>query len=243
MSDISIDNRNRTTQIREPAAAGSDHGPDRGGDRAPRRLGPELANAVTHGLGVLLAVAGLVILLLRAGATGDPWALVSYAVFGASMIFLYLASTLYHALSFTRASRVFEILDHSAIFVLIAGTYTAFSLTLLRPSSGFWVFGVVWAVAAAGIVLEAVFLNRWPALSLILYLAMGWIIVAVWKDFSAAAPASTVAYLVAGGLSYTAGTLFYALGKKRPWLHPAWHLFVLGGTLCHFFAALAALPR
>lgn len=213
-----------------------------GGDLEKRRqVGPEVANAVTHGLGALLAIAGLVLLVSAAAATGDPWRIVAYAVFGASMVFLYSASALYHALSFTKISRLFEIFDHSAIFVLIAGTYTAFSLTILRPSSGWWVFGAVWAIAVAGIVLESLFLNRKPVLSLVAYLAMGWLIVAVWKDFVAAAPAATTAFLIAGGLAYTLGTLFYALGKRRPWFHPAWHLFVLAGTICHFFAALFAL--
>lgn len=211
------------------------------GEIGARRIGPEVANAVTHGLGAFLAIAGLVILVVSAAATGDPWRVVAYSVFGASMVFLYSASALYHALSFTKISRLFEIFDHSAIFVLIAGTYTAFSLTILRPSSGWWVFGAVWAIAVAGIVLESLFLNRKPVLSLVAYLAMGWLIVAVWKDFVAAAPAATTAFLIAGGLAYTLGTLFYALGKRRPWFHPAWHLFVLAGTICHFFAALFAL--
>lgn len=208
----------------------------------PKRPGPEIANAVTHGLGAFLAVAGLVILVVRASATGDPWYVLSYAIFGASAVFLYLSSGLYHSLSYTRARKVFEILDHAAIFVLIAGTYTAFSLTLLRPSSGWWVFGTVWAIAAVGITLEALFLNRKPVLTLIAYLVMGWLIVAVWKDLSAAAPAATLVFIIAGGVAYTAGTVFYALGKRWPWFHPAWHLFVLAGTICHFFAALAALP-
>jgi len=206
-----------------------------------RQVGPEVANAVTHGLGALLAIAGLVVLVASAAATGDPWRIVAYAVFGVSMVFLYSASALYHALSFTKVSRLFEIFDHSAIFVLIAGTYTAFSLTILRQSSGWWVFGAVWAIAAAGIVLETLFLNRKPVVSLVAYLAMGWLIVAVWKDFVAAAPAATTAFLIAGGLSYTLGTLFYAIGKRRAWFHPVWHLFVLAGTICHFFAALFAL--
>jgi len=209
----------------------------------PRRAGPEIANAVTHGAGVLLAIAGLVVLVVRAAATGDPWYVVSYAVFGTGAVFLYLASTLYHALSSTGVRSLFAIFDHAAIFVLIAATYTAFCLTLLRPTSGWWVFGAVWAIAAAGIVLEALFPNRKPVLSLVAYLGMGWLIVAVWKDFAAAASPGTVAFLIAGGAAYTLGTAFYALGKRKPWLHAGWHLFVLAGTTGHFFAALAALPR
>lgn len=232
MADMTMDMGRRLGSLRQAQA------PREG--RALREPGPEIANAITHGIGVLLAIAGLVVLVVKAAAVG-PWQVVAYSIFGASMIFLYLASTLYHALSFTRVSRIFEIFDHSAIFVLIAGTYTSLCLTLLRSTSGWWVFGVVWGVAAAGIVLEALFMNRKPALTLALYIAMGWIIVAVWKDFTAVAPAPTVALLFAGGIAYTAGTVFYALGKRRLWFHPVWHLFVLAGTICHFFAALSAL--
>jgi hemolysin III len=206
-------------------------------------ISQEIANAVTHGLGVLLSIAGLVILVVQAARFGDAWHVVSYAVFGTSMILLYLASTLYHSIQAPPIKRVFEIFDHAAIFVLIAGSYTAFSLTLLRGGSGWWIFGIVWAIAAFGIVMEALFLDRWPFLTLGIYLAMGWLIVFVWKPLSLIAPPATIAFLIAGGLSYTVGSIFYALGRRRGWYHTGWHLFVIGGTACHFFAALAALPR
>jgi hemolysin III len=202
----------------------------------------EIANAITHGLGAALSVAALVILVAAATARGDGWYVTAYAVFGASAFFLYMASTLYHAIQAPRAKRVFEIFDHGAIFVLIAGSYTAFALTILRSSVGWWLFGAVWAIAAAGIVVEALFLNRWPFATLAGYLSMGWLIVLVWKPLNEYGSPAMVGWLFAGGACYTLGTVFYALGRKRGWFHPAWHLFVLGGSACHFFAALAALP-
>lgn len=202
----------------------------------------ELANAIIHGTGALLSVAALVILVTAAAARGDAWYIASYAIFGSSMVFLYLASTLYHAWREPGTKRKLEKLDHSAVFVLIAGSYTAFSLTLLRDSVGWWLFGAVWAIAAFGIVMESVFLNRWPILTLAAYLAMGWLIVLAWKPLAAAASPTMIALLFAGGLCYTVGTVFYALGRRRGWFHPVWHLFVIAGTACHFFCALAALP-
>ena len=205
-------------------------------------VGQEIANAVTHGVGALLAIAGLVILVAQAAARGSVWHVVSYSIFGSSMVLLYLASTLYHSLSKTRVGRLFEILDHAAIFVLIAGSYTVFALTLLRPTVGWWIFGAVWAVAVVGIAMEAIFLNRWPAVTVLVYIAMGWLIVFVWKPLAEVANQGTLVFLIAGGLSYTIGTIFYARGRRHGWWHPGWHLFVIGGTVCHFFSALAALP-
>ncbi|GAB1484143.1 hypothetical protein MASR2M78_29600 [Treponema sp.] len=135
-----------------------------------------------------------------------------------------------------------QIFDHAGIFVLIAGTYTAFALTVLRTGTGWWVFGAVWAMAAFGIVMESLFLNRWPMISLLAYLAMGWLIVFIWNALLSSAPRLSIVFLAIGGLSYTFGTIFYALSLRRQWFHLAWHLFVIGGTVCHFFAALALLP-
>jgi hemolysin III len=205
-------------------------------------LGAEVANAVTHGLGTLLAIAALAILVTEAALQGTVWHVVAYSVFGASMVLLYSASTLFHAFSRTRAARTLEILDHSAIYLLIAGTYTAFALTLLRSSVGWWLFAAVWTVAAIGILVQSFHLNRWPILSLLTYVAKGWLIVLVWKPLVSVAPPAVVTWIVAGGLVYTAGTLFYALGKRYGWSHAVWHLFVIAGTTCHFFAALAVLP-
>jgi hemolysin III len=205
-------------------------------------LQQEILNAITHGAGVALAVAGLVVLVVAAATRGTVWHVVAYTVFGASMVLLYLSSTLYHSMQNPKIKKIFEKFDHAAIFVLIAGTYTAFALTVLRSSVGWWLFGVVWGIAVFGIGMETVFLNRWPWLTLGIYLAMGWLIVLVWGSFVANAPYQMRALIIAGGLFYTVGTVFYALGRRNGWFHPGWHLFVLGGTICHFFAALAAFP-
>lgn len=203
----------------------------------------EIGNAISHGLGAALAIPALVMLVVQAAHRGTAWHVVSYTIFGASMLLLYLASTLYHAFQEPGTKRVFEILDHSAIYVLIAGSYTAFALTILRSESGWWLFGAVWVIAALGIAMEVLFLNRWPSATLAVYLAMGWLITLVWKPFILATPRATVVLVIAGGLSYTFGTIFYALSQRRGWFHIGWHFFVIGGTTCHFFAALAALPR
>jgi hemolysin III len=205
-------------------------------------LGQEIANAITHGIGVLLSISALVILVVFASLRGDAWYIAAYAVFGVSMITLYLASTLYHAAQEPRVKRALELFDHVAIFILIAGSYTAFSLTILRDSVGWWFFGAVWAIAAFGIVMETLFLNRWPFLTLATYLAMGWLVVLAWKPLAANAPPRMLYLLIAGGLSYSIGTIFYSLGRRRGWFHVAWHFFVIAGTTCHFFSALAALP-
>jgi len=202
----------------------------------------ETGNAITHGMGAGLSVAALIVLVINAVNQGTAWHVVSYTIFGTSMVVLYLSSTLYHAFRAPRLKRVFEIFDHAAIFILISGSYTAFALTLLRDGPGWWLFGAVWAIAAFGIVMESVFLNRWPFITLAAYLAMGWLIVLVWGPLSRVATGATLAFLLAGGLSYTVGTIFYALGRKWGWFHTVWHLFVMGGTACHVLSALYALP-
>jgi hemolysin III len=206
-------------------------------------LKQEIANAIIHGTGAALAIAGLVVLVVAAASRGTVWHVVAYAVFGVSMVLLYMSSTLYHGIQKPRVKKVFEMFDHAAIFVLIAGTYTALALTILRSSVGWWLFGAVWAIAAFGIFMETVFINRWPWLTLGIYLAMGWLIVLVWGPFMLHATPMVRTLIIAGGLSYTVGTIFYGLGRRHGWFHPAWHLFVIGGTVCHFFAVLASLPH
>ncbi|PKL09167.1 MAG: hemolysin D [Spirochaetae bacterium HGW-Spirochaetae-7] len=202
----------------------------------------ETGNAATHGIGAMLAIAGLVILVVKAVSSDDVWYVVSYSIFGSSMVLLYLASASYHAVREPRLKRKLEVLDHSAVFILIAGSYTAFALTILRDSVGWWLFGAVWTITLIGIVIEAMYLNRWPFITLLVYLAMGWLIVLAWKPLAAAGSPAMIAWLFAGGASYTVGTIFYALGRRWGWLHIGWHLFVIGGTVCHFFSALRALP-
>jgi len=202
--------------------------------------GEELANAVTHGTGALLAVAALVLLVLAAAASGDALAVVSYAVFGASLILLFTMSAIYHGLREPRAKRVFEVLDHSSIYVLIAGTYTAISLGVMRGAAGWTLFGISWALAAAGIVFKALFVDRYRAASTVGYLLMGWLVAPFIGRARAAMGETAFALLLAGGLAYTLGAILYSLKGLR-WSHAIWHLFVLAGAGLHVAAALAAL--
>lgn len=203
-------------------------------------LGEEIANAITHGIGALLSLAALVILVVVAGLRGSAWHVVSFAVFGASSIMLYTMSTLYHALPFPKAKHVFKILDHSAIFFLIAGTYTPFCLTILRPTVGWLVFGIVWGVAIVGIALKPFLVGRLRVVSTLIYVALGWVILFAWQPLRASASIETLRFLVLGGILYTVGAGFYIV-KNTVWSHPVWHGFVGAGTIMHFFAILAIL--
>ncbi len=202
-------------------------------DRSPT-LREEVVHSLTHGLGALLGVGGTAWLAVETAAVGDPYRIVSASVYGGSLVALFLASTLYHALSSTRARRALQVLDHAAIFLLVAGTYTPFTLVTLRGPWGWSLFGVVWGLAALGITFEALFLGRWPRISTALYLLIGWVgvvaVVPMWATF----PAAGWAWLVAGGLAYTGGVWFFA--RDRTWDHAWWHLFVLLGAACHFVA-------
>lgn len=197
----------------------------------------ELVNAVTHGLGTALSVAGLVILLVYAAMNGTAIHVVSAAIFGSSMILLYLASTLYHSFPWPDVKRIFKIIDHSSIYILIAGTYTPFTLITMQGAWGWSVFGVIWGLAIAGIVFKTMFTGRFPKLSSGIYLGMGWMIVIAIKPLYDALPFGGLFLLFAGGLFYSFGVIFYSW-KSLPFSHGIWHLFVLGGTICHFFAVL-----
>jgi hemolysin III len=200
-------------------------------------LGEEIANSVSHGAGALAAVAAAPVLVVegaeRAGAAGA----VGAAVFASAAFLLYLVSTLYHALPRGRAKRVFQVLDHSAIFLLIAGTYTPFTLGVLRGAWGWSLLALVWSLAVAGVVLKAVAGTGHPKLSLGLYLAMGWAVVIAAKPLWLQMPAAGLAWLFAGGIAYTTGVVFYAAERIR-YAHSIWHLFVIGGTACHVVAVL-----
>ena len=206
-------------------------------------FGEELAHSVTHGVGWIASLVGLVVLMVPAVRTGDPWTIVACAVYGVTLVLLYAASTLYHALSGTRARRVFHIFDHSAIFLLIAGTYTPFALVTLRGPWGWTIFCIVWSLAIAGVTLKAVFGPKWPILSTSIYIAMGWTVVIAVKPLLAAMPPGAIAWLVAGGLAYTGGVTFFAWTRLR-YSHAVWHLFVLTGSICHYIVILRyiALP-
>jgi hemolysin III len=208
----------------------------------PYQRDEEIANAITHGIGTLLAIAGLAILVVHAalfspnGQTG--YNIAAFSVFGASMVFLYLTSTLYHSLLTTKAYPVFERLDHSAIYVLIAGTYTAYCLTALRGTVGWWIFALIWSLAALGITLYAIFGSKLRVISVFTYVVMGWIIVLAAKPLQETISNQSWILLLVGGVVYTAGAGVYALRKIR-WSHPVWHLFVMGGTALHFFSVLS----
>jgi hemolysin III len=199
--------------------------------------GEEIANSISHGIGLILAIVATPILILTALRYGSAWNMVGVSVFAASMVTLYLASTLYHAIRHGRAKRVFRMMDHSAIFLLIAGTYTPFTLGVLRGPWGWTLFGLIWSLAILGLTMKAVFRHRFAWLSVVLYLAMGWLIVIAAPEVLHRVPLTGLAWIIAGGIAYTGGVAFYAAHRVR-YAHFAWHLFVLAGTACHFFAVL-----
>ncbi len=202
----------------------------------------ETTNAILHGVGLGLAIAALVVLVVLASLSGNAWHIVSFSIYGATLVLLYLSSTLYHGFYAGRAKQLFRIFDHSAIFLLIAGTYTPIALITLHGRLGWTVCGVVWGIAAAGIVGKAFWANRFAVLSTVLYLAMGWIVVIVAKPLLANLNTASLVFLGLGGLFYTLGTVFY-LWRKLKFHHAIWHLFVLAGSICHFFTILFLLPR
>lgn len=207
------------------------------GERATRdyTVGEEIANSITHGVGVAFSIVALT--LLVAFSFKDPWALASGIVFGISLILLYTGSTLYHAIPFPRARHVFKIIDHSAIYLLIAGSYTPFTLVTMRDDGGWWMFAVVWVLAAVGISTEAFWTYRPRWLSAVVYLFMGWLAVFMIAPLRASLAPAGLWLLVAGGLCYTLGTVFYVY-KRIPYFHMVWHLWVLAGSVCHFLAVL-----
>ncbi len=196
--------------------------------------GEELASMITHALGALLSVVALVWMIIVAHP--DPWKVTSAAIFGSSLFILYLSSTLYHSFSRPRVKSVFQILDHSAIYLLIAGTYTPLVLVTLRGPWGWTLFGIVWAMAIGGIIVKSVMHNnREHWLSTALYVAMGWLAIIAIKPIINTLPANGLILLVAGGLSYTGGVIFFVWQRLR-FNHAIWHLFVMGGSCCHTLA-------
>jgi hemolysin III len=204
------------------------------------RRGEELANTLTHGVGAVLSAVGLAVLALVASRRGPAAVLVGCVVFGAALVVLYTASTLYHAVSHPRAKGVLRAVDHSAIFLLIAGTYTPFTLVSLRGPWGWSLFAVVWSLAVAGIALRLALRRRPTALFVALYLAMGWCVVVALRPLVAAVPPAGVALLVAGGLAYSVGVVFY-LWRSLPYHHAIWHAFVLAGSGLHYAAVLRSV--
>lgn len=205
-----------------------------------RVAGPreELANALTHGAGFVASLVGLPILVLSAANRGERTAIVGASIFGAALVALYAASTLYHAISHPTLKQKMRLLDHAAIYLLIAGTYTPFTLGVLRGRWGWTIFGVVWTLAALGVLFKLLFgSGAMSKLSTIFYVAMGWVAIFAAKPLIASMESAGLMLLLGGGLFYTGGVIFY-VDKRRSWTHPVWHLFVMAGSLCHYFAVL-----
>lgn len=200
----------------------------------------EVANAITHGIGALLSLAGLVLLIVFASIKGTAWHVVSFTVYGVSMLLLYSCSTLVHSFKEGKVKDLFEIFDHSSIYIYIAGTYTPFMLIAARGPLGWTLFGIVWGIAIVGVVFKAFFVKRFLFMSTIFYLIMGWLIVFAWGPLTAAVPAPGITLLVIGGVLYSLGTIFY-VWRGFPYHHAIWHLFVLAASIVHFFAILLYL--
>ena len=200
-------------------------------------FGEEIANSISHGLGLILAIIALPVLVFSAMKIGSTRFIVGVSVFGASMVVLYLASTLYHAVTHHEAKRFFRLFDHSAIFLLIAGSYTPFSLGVLRGAWGWTLLAIVWCLAIAGIVIKAFPRTRHSWVCMVLYLVMGWLAIVAIKPMLQLIPVPGVLLILAGGLAYTGGLAFFAAHRLR-YNHFIWHLFVIAGTTFHFFAVL-----
>jgi hemolysin III len=203
-------------------------------------LTEELFHSVTHGIGAVLAVVGLVVLVFLAVRGNDAWRIVSFSIYGGSLTLLYFSSTLYHGIQDERLKRFFRHFDHLSIFLLIAGTYTPVTLISLRGTWGWTLFGLIWGLAAGGIVYEYLVLGRYKWITVTIYLGMGWLAVAAIKPMMTMVPHGLLWWLLAGGLFYTGGVLFY-VRKKMRYHHVIWHLFVLFGSACHFLGFLLYL--
>lgn len=204
-------------------------------NHSPYRVKEEVLHAITHGVGVLLGIAGLVLLILKAVPSGNMIRLFSAIVFGLSIIILYLNSTLYHSFPWKRVKHLFKIFDHISIYILIAGTYTPFMLITLKGVLGTVIISVIWGLTFIGIVFKIFFVGRFRVLSTLMYVMMGWMAIFAVKPLLATLPTPALLYLILGGVMYTVGVVFY-LWEKIPYHHAIWHLFVLAGTIFHFFS-------
>ncbi|MBZ5521092.1 MAG: hemolysin III family protein [Acidobacteriia bacterium] len=202
------------------------------------RMHPEeIANSLTHGAGLVLSLAGLVVLVVVASVRGTALNIVSCCVYGATLVLLYGASTVYHSVVSPRWKHVLRIVDHCCIYLLIAGTYTPFTLVILRGSWGWTLFGVVWGLALAGVLFKVWFVEHFPIGSVVLYVLMGWLAVIAIRPLMHAAPLSALGWILAGGLFYTTGVIFFGWERLR-YNHAVWHIFVLAGSICHYVAVL-----
>ena len=200
-------------------------------------IGEEIANSITHGVGIGLSIAALVILVVLASKRGDAWRIVSFSIYGTTLFLLYLASTLYHSFVNPKIKNIFRILDHLAIYLLIAGTYTPVTLTLMRGAWGWTLFGLAWAIAIGGIIITALLLDKLKALLVLSYVVMGLLVVIAIKPMIQMVPRGMIIWLFIGGACYLLGIIFY-LWKRLPYHHPIWHIFVLGGSISHFLGIL-----
>jgi hemolysin III len=204
-------------------------------------LKEEIANSVTHGIGAGLSVAGLTLLVALAALYGDVWRVIGFSIFGSTLVILYLVSTLYHSFQNPRIKRVLRVLDHASIYLLIAGSYTPFLLVSMRGVWGWTMFGVVWGLALLGVTFKVFFIGRYEVLATAAYVLMGWLCVIAFKEMLVKIPPGGMTFLIIGGVVYTVGVIFYAW-HKLPYNHAIWHLFVMGGSICHFFAVMNLLP-
>ncbi|QTA38452.1 hemolysin III family protein [Thermosipho ferrireducens] len=195
----------------------------------------EIVNAITHGIGALLSLVAIVLLVVFSSIEGNVWKIVSTSIYGFSLFVLYLFSTLYHSITHKKVKNIFEIFDHASIFILIAGTYTPFTLVTLRGTIGWILFGIVWTLAILGIVFKVFFVKQLRITSTLLYILMGWLVVFAMKPLVSNLPEKGVYWLVIGGIFYTIGTIFY-IWRKIPYHHAIWHVIVLLGSISHFFA-------
>lgn len=198
-------------------------------------LAEELVSSISHGIGAGLGIAALCLCVIRATVHGDAYAIVSSWIYGFSLVILYSMSCIYHGLAKNNAKRVMRVMDHCTIFLLIAGTYTPFTLVSLRHGIGWPLFGIIWGTAVLGIVLNAVDVERFEKISMVCYLAMGWAILFTIRPLFHVISAEGIKLLIAGGIAYTAGAVIYGLGNKRRYMHSVWHFFVLAGSILHFF--------
>ncbi|MGN8644796.1 PAQR family membrane homeostasis protein TrhA [Gracilibacillus sp. HCP3S3_G5_1] len=197
----------------------------------------EIANSITHGIGMALSIAGLVILIVYSSLYGSAWHIVSFTLFGVTMVLLYTSSTMLHSLPKGKAKNVFEILDHSSIYFFIAGSYTPFLLVVIRGWEGWTLFGIIWGLAIAGTVFKAFFVKKFLIISTLLYVLMGWLIIFAWQPLVENLHPNGLRLLVIGGVLYTVGAIFY-VWRGFNYHHALWHLFVLAGSIAHFFAVL-----
>ncbi|WP_442602215.1 PAQR family membrane homeostasis protein TrhA [Paenibacillus sp. KN14-4R] len=194
----------------------------------------EIANAITHGIGALLSIAALVLLVVFSSINGTPWHVVSFAIYGTTMILLFVSSTLVHSFPEGKIKDWFEFCDHSSIYLFIAGTYTPFLFVVLKGTLGWTLFGVIWGIAIGGIVFKIFFTKKFLFMSTLFYIAMGWLMITAWNPLVAKLPQGGIILLIVGGALYTLGTVFY-VWRGFPYHHAVWHLFVLAGAIAHFF--------